>query len=95
MIIVHDSADKIKSGVEERDIALKTGAIGALVITFRNGNLGFPVRGIRLSDLKDLYGKLRRLDLRENDTIVISFADTYARAEDGAIAIALSLSEIR
>ncbi len=91
LVVVFNSTGKIKSGMEQRDTALSSGAKGALVIVFGGGGLRFPNTDIKLSDFPDLAGVLGGLSLREGDAVVISFGDSYARAEDGAVAVALKL----
>jgi hypothetical protein len=91
LIVVFDSADRIKSGMEQRDAVRSTGAEGVLVLVSKGGMVGFPTPDVKLSDFPGMLKKLSKLDLRGNDTIVISFGETYARAEDGAVAVALNL----
>ncbi|HIE33919.1 MAG TPA: DUF4443 domain-containing protein [Candidatus Altiarchaeales archaeon] len=94
LVIVHNSADRIRFGVEERDTALMAGSEGALIITFMNGKLRLPVSDIKLSDFPETVKKLKEMDLKERDTVIISFGGTYSDAENGALAIAMKLSEI-
>ena len=91
LIVVSNSAEKIKRGMEQRDTAFSAGAKGALVIVFRKGRLEFPAPDTKLSDFPEMLERLKKLNLKDNDTVVISFGKTYAKAEDGAIAIALEL----
>jgi len=91
LIVVYNSARKIKSGMEQRDTAFSAGAKGALVIVSKKGRLEFPTPDIKLSDFPGLTERLKKLDLQDKDTVVISFGKSYARAEDGAVAIALEL----
>jgi Mn-dependent DtxR family transcriptional regulator len=95
LIVVSDSADKIRSGMEQRDIAFSVGASGALVVLFKDGRLEFPTTDIKLPDFPDTEKRLMDLDLSENDVVVISSGETYTGAEDGAIAIAMSLIDQR
>lgn len=71
-----------KSGISERDIAVKNKALGALV--FRNS---FVIEGYSFVELKEQYKKLKK-----NDCLVVTFADDYNFAEKSVIAIASSLS---
>lgn len=91
LIIIHKMADKIKTGFEQRDIAVGAGSESVLILNYKNGKLDFPTTDLRLSDFHDLIKGLNGVILKENDVVVISFARTYPRAEDGAVAIALDL----
>lgn len=88
--IVHNSADRIDSIVEYRDKAVKAGADGALLITYRRGRLSFP--GSSLETYPGLKKRLDGLGLSENDAIVVTFSRKKYRAEEGALAIALDLT---
>lgn len=92
LLVIHNASDKIKTGMEERDIALASGADGALILVFKDRGLGFPAPDVRLSDFPETERELGKMKLREGDVIVISFGKTKARAEDGAVAIALDLT---
>lgn len=91
LTIVHNSSHRIKTGMEQRDTALNAGADGAILLVFKNKELEFPTPDISLSKFPDTKKRLKELRLNERDTVVISFGKTIAKAEDGAIAIALDL----
>lgn len=93
VIIVHERADRIKTGFEQRDIAVNAGSEGVLVLNYKNGKLEFPTSDVKLSDFPDLIEKLKGFRFRENDVAIIAFAGTYPKAEDGAIAVAMNLIE--
>jgi hypothetical protein len=90
LVVVYGLADKLKSGVVERDIAVKSGAAGAMIMCYSDGRLVFPSAEEELSVFKGALD-LSNLNLSEGDAVVVSFAGSYAKAEDGAVAIALEL----
>lgn len=91
LIIVHDSSQKIGTGIEQRDIAIFAGAKGAIILLYEKGRIRFPTRDVRVSDFPKTLKKLKRLELRNRDVVVIPFADDYSDAENAAIAIALNI----
>lgn len=89
--IIHKKADRIKTGFEQRDIAVGAGADSVLVLNYKNRKLEFPTKDVRLSDFPDLIEGLKGFRFNEDDVVIISFARTYQKAEDGAVAVALDL----
>jgi hypothetical protein len=90
ILTVYNSSDKIGTGIEQRDIALSSGAMGAIILPFKN-ELRFPTRDINLNNFPETRLELEKLDLKDNDLVIIAFANTYAKAENGAVAVALEL----
>lgn len=92
---IENKAWLIKSPMEQRDIAVRAGAQGAVLITFSRGKLAIPnVYPI----LADKYPKLAErilhsFKLNSGDVIVIGGAENRWRALEGSLAIALSLAE--
>lgn len=92
-IRVRGCGDKIRSGLEQRDAALLAGAKGAMTLFFRQGRLILPTisEDVR-QDYPDAFRHFtERLQLEENDVIVVGSADTWDKAEYGALAAAWSL----
>ena len=85
LIISHNASSRIRKGVEQRDTAIKAGADGAIILVYED-ELRFPVSDISLPEFKDKF-----FDLKKGDVVILGFADNYADAENGAIAIALDL----
>ncbi len=91
--VIREGADKVGSGIEQRDKAIVVGATRALVAIFQNGRLRinavsddieqvFPVAAHKiLQDLKP----------QENDAIVIASGETPLKAMHGAFAASWSL----
>jgi len=96
LVVVREAADRIrKIGVDERDVAVRAGASGSVIMVFKEGKVGFPSDHFDAGKFKDLEAKLASITLTENDVVVISFADSSTSAEDGALAVALALSDLK
>jgi hypothetical protein len=72
-VLVKDMADAIKSGIEQRDIAMKAGAIGATTLIFKNETFLIPETNFNaLSEEPQLQKKLiESLHPENNDVIII------------------------
>lgn len=89
-ILVKNSGDKVKSGIEQRDAAVRVGAKGVTTIIFKNGRLIIPSV---CDDLSKNYPEIAEklialLQPEENDVIVVAGADSSELAEYGAAAAA-------
>ena len=92
-VLVRDRASKVRSGMEQRDAAVRAGARGAITMVFTGGRLAIP--GIS-EDASSEYPSackalLDALRPREGDVIIVCWADNALSAEYGALAAALSL----
>jgi len=92
-IQIRGKADKIRFGVEQRDIAVRAGAKGATVLTFKEEVLGLPPMWDDLSSrYPELAAKiLEKYNLINGDIIIFVSAENRWRALEGALATALSL----
>jgi len=92
-ILVRNAANKVSSGTEQRDAAVRAGANGAVTLVIRNGQLLMPSADD--SKMRQSPGVAERLienfQPGENDVIVIAGGDTERVAEDGAWAAAWTL----
>lgn len=84
------AANMIKFGCEERDIAIKSGAVGATTLIYSNGVLMFPGNDYPLDSksdraIKDLF------NLVNGDAIIVGTADDYNSAEEGAVTAGIQL----
>ncbi|MEM2103631.1 MAG: DUF4443 domain-containing protein [Candidatus Bathyarchaeia archaeon] len=81
-VLAKDCGGKVKSGMDQRDAAVKTGAKGAVTILFRNGRLVIPsVTEDFAKDFPETAEQiLKLLKPEENDVVVISGADTLKLA---------------
>ncbi len=85
-------ARKLNKGLEERDEAIKAGALGATVLIVKNGRLAFPgsetndfVRGEIAKDLR------KEFMLADEDVLILSYSQNGLSAERGAWNAALYL----
>jgi len=96
-ILVRGSAGFVRSGLEQRDAAIKVGAQGATTLIFNRGKLTMPSTNEdvlrKLPEMGDVL--ISQLKPQENDMIVIGSADDRLTAEFGAIAAALETLKIR
>ncbi|MEM3617116.1 MAG: DUF4443 domain-containing protein [Candidatus Bathyarchaeia archaeon] len=92
-ILAKNCGDKVKSGIEQRDAAVKVGAKGATTIIFKNGQLIIPSVCDDLSrDYPEIAEKLiALLQPEENDVIVVAGANSLELAEYAAAAAAWTL----
>lgn len=71
-----------------RDIAVKNGADGAIILKFE-GKLYAPE-----SDYEQDYQELEKcFDLKNDDVLIIAFSNKKRNAENGALAIAIELND--
>ncbi len=89
-ILVKGTAKSIRSGMEQRDIAIKNCALGATTLVFRNNKLSLPTGEESISNLmrNELVSKF---NLEENDVIIVGSAENKETAEIGAKMAALQL----
>jgi predicted transcriptional regulator len=94
-MLARNCGDKVKSGIEQRDAAVRVGAKCVTTIIFKNGRLIIPSV---CDDLSRDYPKIAEklielLQPEENDVIVVAGADNLELAEYGATAAAWALFE--
>jgi predicted transcriptional regulator len=92
-VLIKDCGDKVKTGIEQRDAAILTGAKGATTLIFKNQTLIQPGISKNVArDFPEIFNKItEQLELEENDVIVIGSADTWKKAEYGALAASWTL----
>jgi len=90
--VAHNAAGKISTGVGERELAVRAGADGALLLRFSGGCLGFPCGDVSLDPYPGTKLFLEGVKLREGDVVVVGFSAVREKAADGALSIALGLS---
>jgi len=92
-ILIRKGGSKVRSGIEQRDAAVRAGAVGAVTLLFRRGRLQMP-------PMKEFAGKgwekiargiMDIFDPKDSDAIVICGAESARKAEDGARAAARTL----
>lgn len=89
-VMVRGIADRIKLGCEQRDEAVRAGAIGATTLVVRDNKIVFP--GDSSFPDQESVAPLRKVfDLLDGDVIIIGSAFAYDTAEKGAVSAALAL----
>ena len=92
-VLVRDVAHGVRRGVEQRDTAIKAGALGATTLIFYRNKLTMPsseedvFKGI--PSIHDLL--VSKLGPKENDVIIVGSGETKSSAEIGAKMAALEL----
>ena len=92
-VLVRDSAQAIRSGMEQRDTAIKSGASGATTLIFSSNKLSLPTGEEDLSArMPSLHNKLvTKLNPNENDVIIVGSGENRELAEIGAKMAAIKL----
>ncbi|KPV63450.1 MAG: hypothetical protein AOA66_0926 [Candidatus Bathyarchaeota archaeon BA2] len=93
-VLVRDAAGVVKMGLEQRDTAIKAGALGATTLIFSRNRLTMPsmekidvFKGI--SSIHEML--ISKLNPKENDVIVIGSGENKRLAELGAKMAAFEL----
>ena len=92
-VLIRNAADSVKYGVEQRDAAIKVGALGATTLVFSRNKLTMPgvSEDIFQKTQPILHALISKLKPRENDVIIIGSADEKRTAEFGAKTAAFEL----
>jgi predicted transcriptional regulator len=94
-VLVKRGAKAVKSGMEQRDAAIKAGRSGATTLVVQKGKLMMPGFGKDLNMEKDYpqdSDRLKRImDPEEGDVVVIGSEDKPYRAEEAAWVAASTL----
>jgi len=90
---VRDGARSVRSGIEQRDAAIKAGAAGAITIIYHDGKFLLPPDRFDISDKNQaISDRLRKeFELSEGDALVIGSGEDKWKAMEGAIAAASTL----
>lgn len=89
-VLVRQAANHIKNGVEQRDVALLSGAIGATTLMYDGERLYLPGIGLEL-ETSTSESLIEWLKPEKGDVIIIGSSDTIISAEIGAKSAALNL----
>ena len=92
-VLIRNAASLVKYGVEQRDAAIKAGALGATTLIFSQGKLVMPgVSEDIFQSIQPIHDMLiSKLKPTENDVIIIGSANDKRTAELGAKTAALEL----
>jgi predicted methyltransferase len=90
-VLLKDMASNIKSGIEQRDAAIKAGAVGATTLLCKNDRLVLPGTGEDLmrNDQKIHLLIMEKLSPKQNDVIIIGSSQNKKIAEMAAKSAAL------
>jgi len=96
-VLIRKKAHKISSGIEQRDTAIKAGAVGATTIIYKNKKPVFPdvnydIEKKELALASSLHSKFMPED---DDVIIIGSANSLRIAKEGALAAALELVKFK
>lgn len=92
-VLVTNIANRVRTGVEQRDASLRAGATGATTLVFLQNKLIMPSNG------EDLFGGnssmheilISKLRPKENDVVIVGSGQTRKLAELGARMAAIEL----
>ena len=92
-VLVRNAAHGVNRGVEQRDTAIKAGALGATTLIFSRSKLVMPTgEEDVLKGITSIYDMLRSiLNPKENDVIILGSGENKTSAEIGAKMAALEL----
>lgn len=89
---VKGKSDRVRSGMEQRDQAIKAGADGATTIVVKGDHLTVPVDFDLDKERPEVAEAIRRLfDLSDGDVVIIGTSADLQKAEEGAMAAAFDL----
>jgi hypothetical protein len=90
-VLLKEMAYNIKSGIEQRDAAIKAGAVGATTLICKNERLVLPGTGEDLmrNDQKIHLLIMKKLEPEQNDVIIIGSSQNKKIAEMAAKSAAL------
>ncbi len=96
-VLVKNASHLVRTGVEQRDAAIKVGALGATTLIFSHSTFRMPHAD---EDLSRKNSKIRDLLISElqpsdNDVVIIGSANDESAAEIGAIAAILETLKIK
>jgi ribosomal protein S25 len=92
-VLVRDAAHKVERGIEQRNTAIRVGASGATTLTFSRNKLTMASkRRHRMKDVSEIqHIVVSKLNLKENDVVIVGSGESRINAEIGAIMAALKL----
>jgi hypothetical protein len=96
-ILIHGATSRVKAGIEQRDAAVRAGALGASTLIYSRDRFNIPPdrEDCETTMPSAVWSSLRKtLRPRNGDVLIIAGANSKGAAEDGAIAAALALIRI-
>lgn len=94
-ILIKDCANRVQTGMKQRDAAIIVGAGGATTLIMKENMLTMPAVSENVAeDFPEAYRQIvGLLKPKENDVIIVVSADSLEKAEYGAFAAGWSLLE--
>lgn len=91
-VLVLGVADKVKNGMEQRDVGIKAGADGCTTIIIRDGKLMVPPDWNMDKEDPAKAAEIReKTGITPSDVLIIGGADSQCRAVEAAVLAALEL----
>ena len=85
-VLVKNIANSIRSGIEQRDIAIKSGAMGATTLIFKDGKFLVPKTNFNALAEESRIQKVLVRKLRPNDNDVIIIGSDNTNKQNAEIA---------
>jgi len=85
-VLVKNIANSIRSGIEQRDIAIKSGAMGATTLIFKDGKFLVPKTNFNALAEESKIQKVLVRNLRPNDNDVIIIGSDNTNKQNAEIA---------
>jgi hypothetical protein len=92
-VLVRGAARNVRKGIEQRDAAIRVGAIGAFTAVFTKGRFTLPDDGTdcERDGPRELWSAARSAGPQEGDVLIVVGAGSDEAAEIGTLAAALTL----
>jgi hypothetical protein len=92
-MLFRGAGKNVRKGIEQRDAAIRVGAIGALTALFTRGRFTLPGEGAdcEKDGPRELWSAARSARPKEGDVLIVVGADSEMSAELGTLAAALTL----
>ena len=94
LIHVHGKAHRIRMGVEQRDVAVRAGALGAVNMVFKAGVLSIPPIYPNLEEALPNFTKeiVQTFKPRDGDVLIITFSENLYKSLEASLSVAEFLS---
>ncbi len=92
-VLVRGAGRDLRRGIEQRDAAVRVGAVGALTALFTRGRFRLPgeVADCESDGPRELWAEARAAGPIEGDVLIVVGADSQAAADLGTLAATLTL----
>lgn len=91
-VLVLGVADRVKNGMEQRDVGVKMGGTGCTTVVIRDGCLTIPPDwNLDEKDPKIAYKIRKDTGITQTDVLIVGCSDTKTNAIEAAVSAALEL----